>query len=111
MPSGFFYPYKEDESIHHVRGVCFIIYYFYRYCSKSYAISEDPDQMLHYQTSDMGMYCLPMSLTLLHSEQPKLYKGLAVLSATGLNIYGLTGIKAVSTENEINSVIFSKIFS
>ena len=54
MFSGFFfYPWKLDSSIHHLRGMSRFLY----------ANSVDPDQMPQSVASDLGLHFLSMSLS------------------------------------------------
>ena len=49
MPSGFFYPYKLDESIYHFRGLWY-----------KYFLQKSHDFFMQ-TASDLGLHCLPMS--------------------------------------------------
>ena len=44
--------------------VVFLIIRKYRNCRKFYANSADPDQMLQFAASDLGLHCLPTILLL-----------------------------------------------
>ena len=66
MLSDLFYPSKLDESIRHIWG-CLVFISFYHLCFSRNAQlpdtnSVDPDQTPRFATSDLGLYCLPMSL-------------------------------------------------
>ena len=65
MTSGLINLYQLDESIYHFRGTwCIYFYNIYRNSCQC-ANSEDLDQMPHSVASDLGLYCLAMSLTFL----------------------------------------------
>ena len=62
MLNGLFYLNSLGRSIFHIRGVwlVFIIIMFCR--NELNANSVDPDQTPHSVASDLGLYCLPMSI-------------------------------------------------
>ena len=49
-------------------------------------------------------------LTLLHSEQPKLHRVLAVLSAKGLNVYGVLAVLSAIRLNDHLSGLYNFSF-
>ena len=48
-----------------VKGVCGVLFFFSFFWLKEflYANSVDPDQMPHYPAYDLGLHCLPMSIS------------------------------------------------
>ena len=62
MPNGPFYRNSLDRSISYIRGVWFLLLLCFVEMSELNANSVDPDQMLQNAASDLGLYCLQMSL-------------------------------------------------
>ena len=63
IPNGFFYLHSLDCSISNKRGVWLVLLLLcFIEVSVFNANSVYPDQTLHSATSDLGLYCLPMSL-------------------------------------------------
>ena len=52
-----------DESICHLKGVGFILSFILFLWKILLANNVDPDQMPHYVASDLGLHCLPMTLS------------------------------------------------
>ena len=48
-----------DKSIYHFRGLYCRVYSI---CNIPLANNVDPDRMTHYVASDLGLYCLPVTL-------------------------------------------------
>ena len=62
MPNGPFYRNSLDRSISYIRGVWFLLLLCFVEMSELNANSVDPDQMPQNAASDLGLYCLQMSL-------------------------------------------------
>ena len=64
LPSGPVHPYQLDKSISNFRGVwCTFSFLFYFEQIFLLANGEDPDQTLRSAASDMGLHCLPISMS------------------------------------------------
>ena len=62
MPSALFYLNSSATSISYIRGVWLVFIIIFCRISELNANSIDPDQTPHSAASDLGLYCLPMSL-------------------------------------------------
>ena len=60
---GLFHCYTLDESICHFRGVGSFCRFYSIFMENPISKNVDPNQMPHYVASDLGLHCLPMTLS------------------------------------------------
>ena len=69
MPNGLHYLHSLGQSISKTRGICLI---FLLPCFIDIPVfdanSLDPDEMPHSAVSDLGLHCLPMSLSIIKKK-------------------------------------------